>query len=217
MKRRHHAPPHTVSTVCFYLPPLGCVVDAQWSIEESADDDGSCLANAGLYVTALIATRTCASAMNGLRIAITTRRRRIRWMTSRAAQRRHAALYAERFHVDADARTCGCPAGKARYRTGANHVTNGYMGEHIRGAKRECAPCALRKQCLRKPETTIVCQVAFFRGQAARSLHAARPGERERPVAAVLLGAQHRKAHARGICRIDPTKGGVRAAVSSCE
>ena len=56
-----------------------------------------------------------------------------------------------------------CPAGKSLYRTGARHVTNGYVREHCRGAKRDGAPCALRAQCLRTPETTVVRNVAFFR------------------------------------------------------
>ena len=53
------------------------------------------------------------------------------------------------FTYDADARTCVCPAGKSLYRKGASNVTNGVVGEHFRGAKRDGAPCALRAQCLR--------------------------------------------------------------------
>ncbi len=70
------------------------------------------------------------------------------------------------FTYDADARTCVCPAGKSRYRQGASNVTNGYVGEHFRGAKRHCAPCALRDQCLRTLATTVVRNVAFLRGRA---------------------------------------------------
>ena len=68
------------------------------------------------------------------------------------------------FTYDADARTCVCPAGKSLYRKGASHVTNGYVGEHFRGATRDGVPCAMRTQCLRTPETTVVRNVAFFRG-----------------------------------------------------
>ena len=64
-----------------------------------------------------------------------------------------------------EARTCVCPAGKSLYRKGASNVTNGYVGEHFRGAKRDCAPCARRAQCLRTPDTTVVRNVAFFRGR----------------------------------------------------
>ena len=69
------------------------------------------------------------------------------------------------FTYDADARTGVCPAGKSLYRTGAANVSNGYVGAHFRGAKRDCAPCVLRAQCLRTPTTTVVRNVAFFRGR----------------------------------------------------
>ena len=55
-------------------------------------------------------------------------------------------------------------------------MTNGFVGEHFRGAKRDCVPCALRAQCLRTPEVTTVRNVAFFRGRvdAAHETHTAR-------------------------------------------
>ena len=67
------------------------------------------------------------------------------------------------FVYDAQARTCVCPAGKSLYRKGRSNVTKGYVGEHFRGAKRDCMPCALRDKCLRTPDTTAVRNVAFFR------------------------------------------------------
>ena len=80
------------------------------------------------------------------------------------------------FTYDAEARTCVCPAGKSLYRKGQHLVTNGFVAEHFRGAKRDCAPCALRAQCLRTPDTTVSRQVAFFRGRAenAPETHTAR-------------------------------------------
>ena len=66
---------------------------------------------------------------------------------------------------DADARTCTCPAGKSLYRKGQSNLTKDYVGEHFRGAKRDCVPCALRAQCLRTPDTTALRNVAFFRGR----------------------------------------------------
>ena len=69
------------------------------------------------------------------------------------------------FAYDSDVRPCVCPAGKFLYRKGARNVTNGNVGEHLRGARRDCAPCALRAQCLRTPETTVVRNVALFRGR----------------------------------------------------
>ena len=59
-----------------------------------------------------------------------------------------------------------CPAGKSRYRKGRNLVTNGYVAEHFRGAKRHGVPCSHRARCLRTPTTTQTRQVAFFRGKA---------------------------------------------------
>jgi len=68
------------------------------------------------------------------------------------------------FVYDPVARTCVCPAGKSLYRKGQSNVTRGYVGEHFRGAKRDCVPCPLRARCLRHPERTTARQVAFFRG-----------------------------------------------------
>ena len=65
----------------------------------------------------------------------------------------------------ADARTCICPAGKSLYRRGQSRITKDYLGEHFRGAKRDCVPCTLRAQYVRTPDTTDVRNVAFFRGR----------------------------------------------------
>lgn len=67
------------------------------------------------------------------------------------------------FRYDPVARTCVCPAGKSLYRTGQSNVTRGYVAEHFRGAKRDCAPCDHRARCLRHPERTPTRQVAFYR------------------------------------------------------
>ena len=75
-----------------------------------------------------------------------------------------AVFQPDDFTYDADARTCVCPAGKSLYRKGKNLVTNGFVSEQFRGAKRNCASCPLRAQCLRTPATTPVRNVAFFRG-----------------------------------------------------
>jgi hypothetical protein len=60
-----------------------------------------------------------------------------------------------------------CPAGKSLYRKGSANVTNGYVGAHFRGAKRDCVPCPLRARCLRTPATTAVRNVVFFHGRVA--------------------------------------------------
>ena len=70
------------------------------------------------------------------------------------------------FDYDAVARTCRCPAGKSLYRAGRALITKGYVGDHVRGAKRDCVPCAQGARCLRDPAKTQVRQVAFFSGRA---------------------------------------------------
>ena len=84
------------------------------------------------------------------------------------------------FTYDADARTGVCSAGESLCRKGASHVTNGYVGEHFGWAKRDGVPCAMRTQCLRTPETTVVRNVALFRGHedAASETHTRRMQQR---------------------------------------
>ena len=109
------------------------------------------------------------------------------------------------FTYDADARTCKCPAGKSLYRKGSSNVTNGYVGEHFRGAKRDCAPCALRNQCLRTPETTVVRNVAFFRGrdQAETETHTMRMQQR-------LDAPEGREQYGRRFATVEPVFANVR-------
>lgn len=72
----------------------------------------------------------------------------------------------EDFHIDPEAKTCVCPAGKTLYGNGSNCQFNGYLAVKFQGAKQDCLPCALRRQCLRTPEKTATQQVAFFLGKA---------------------------------------------------
>ena len=51
------------------------------------------------------------------------------------------------------------------YRNGSHLRIKGYVGTKFRGALRDCVPCSLRNQCLRKPDTTRTRQVVFFRGK----------------------------------------------------
>lgn len=70
------------------------------------------------------------------------------------------------FQIDPEQRTCICPAGKALYSNGGNCNIGGHLAIKFQGAKRDCGPCGLREQCLRKPETTPVRQVAWFFAKA---------------------------------------------------
>ena len=86
----------------------------------------------------------------------------------KSKQTSEVSVYQPRdFTYDAEARTCVCPAGKSLYRAGRALITKGHIGDHFRGAKRDCVPCANRTRCLRTPQTTKTRQVAFFRGQSA--------------------------------------------------
>jgi Transposase DDE domain len=71
----------------------------------------------------------------------------------------------EAFRHDPIANTCVCPAGKSLYRNGRHILVKGYAGVKFRGAKRDCMPCELRRQCLRKPDTSQTRQVVFFSGK----------------------------------------------------
>jgi hypothetical protein len=62
-------------------------------------------------------------------------------------------------------------------------VTQGFVADHFRGAKRTCGPCLLRAQCLRTPDRTPTRQVAFFRGPA--------PGKHESYTAQMQATARH--------------------------
>jgi transposase len=71
------------------------------------------------------------------------------------------------FQLAEDHSHCLCPAGKRLYASGRNNTVRGYRAMAFKGAKRDCLHCPLRAQCLRKPATTPVRQVAFFIGKRA--------------------------------------------------
>ncbi|WP_304511297.1 transposase [Desulfopila sp. IMCC35008] len=58
-----------------------------------------------------------------------------------------------------------CPAGKKLYRSGSKVRVKDYLAYKFKGAKRDCLPCHLRRECLRKPEKTEIRQVAYFSGK----------------------------------------------------
>ena len=70
------------------------------------------------------------------------------------------------FQIDPANRTCLCPAGKWLYSNGAHCNIKGHLAIKFQGAKQDCGPCALRAQCLRKPDQTPTRQVAYFFGKA---------------------------------------------------
>ena len=124
---------------------------------------------------------------------------------SREAKKALPVFSPSDFTYDADARTCVCPAGKSLYRKGASNFTNGHVGEHFRGAKRDCAPCALRDQCLRTPTTTVVRNVAFFRGRedAETETHTMRMQQR-------LDAPEGRELYGQRFGTVEPVFGNIR-------
>ena len=110
------------------------------------------------------------------------------------------------FTYDAEARTCVCPAGKSLYRSGQAVVTNGYVEDHFRGAKRDCGPCPLRARCLRTPDRTPTRQVAFFRGKApdAPASHTARMKQR-------IDAPESRARYGQRFATVEPVFGNLRA------
>lgn len=69
------------------------------------------------------------------------------------------------FQLAADGSHCVCPAGKRLYGSGRDSTVRGYRAMKFKGARRDCLQCPLRANCLRKPATTPVRQVAFFVGR----------------------------------------------------
>jgi hypothetical protein len=59
---------------------------------------------------------------------------------SKPAKQRLPVFTPEDFRYEPVARTCVCPAGKSLYRKGASNITRDHIGEHFRGAKRDCGP-----------------------------------------------------------------------------
>jgi transposase len=66
------------------------------------------------------------------------------------------------FQYDATTQTCVCPAGVPLRRAGRTAPSAGGLREGFRGTTRACGPCALRTQCLPRPETTAVRRVSVF-------------------------------------------------------
>ena len=73
------------------------------------------------------------------------------------------------FSYDEKQKTCLCPAGKSLYRNGSHKNLKGYQAVKFRGTKRDCLPCPLRHQCLRRPDKSDTRQVAFFHDKTDKS------------------------------------------------
>ena len=69
----------------------------------------------------------------------------------------------EDFIFDQDMTHCICPAGKRLYRSGANE-----KAYRFKGTQTTCVGCTLREKCIRKPESTVIRQVAYFAGRTGK-------------------------------------------------
>jgi transposase len=69
---------------------------------------------------------------------------------------------AERFVIAADHSHATCPAGQRLYRNGKACTIGNYAAIKFRAPASACKTCALRTQCLRKPDTTPTRQVAIL-------------------------------------------------------
>ena len=82
----------------------------------------------------------------------------------KSRQPKAAAVYGpSRFVVAEDQSHASCPAGRHLYRNGKNcTIRGGYSAVKFRAPASACKGCALRANCLRKPEATKSRQVAVL-------------------------------------------------------
>ena len=108
------------------------------------------------------------------------------------------------FSYDPHTGICICPAGNTLYSNGSHCTTHGRTHHKFTGAKRDCVPCALRAQCLRTPEKTVVRQVAFFhRNQPSPHQHTEAMKRR-------IDSAEGRALYGRRIATVEPVFGNLR-------
>ncbi len=108
------------------------------------------------------------------------------------------------FRYDPTTNSCFCPAGKKLYSTGSHCMTRGRMHHKFQGAKRDCAPCHLREQCLRHPQRTETRQVAFFE----KNQHS--PLAFTERMKAAIDSARGRRLYGQRLATVEPVFGNLR-------
>ncbi len=98
---------------------------------------------------------------------------------------------------------CICPAGKALYSSGSAIQIKGITFHRFKGTVRDCAPCKLRGQCLRKPQTTRIRQVAI-------NLRRAKPITAAELMRRAIDSPQGRTLYGRRIGTVEPVFGNLR-------
>jgi len=109
---------------------------------------------------------------------------------------------ADRFDVAEDQSHAICPDGKILYRNGKNCTIGGYSAIKFRAPASACKECPLRRQCLRKPGTTPVRQVAVLTRNAAVT-HTQRMRER-------IDSDEGKDQYGRRFATVEPVFGNVR-------
>jgi hypothetical protein len=110
---------------------------------------------------------------------------------------------ASEFRHDAENNRCICPAGKALYSSGSEVVINGYTLHRFKGAIRDCEPCELRSQCLRKPETSRFRQVSI-------NLNRAKPIDATELMRRAIDSPEGRTLYGRRIGTVEPVFANLR-------
>jgi transposase len=123
-----------------------------------------------------------------------------------AKDKTKSKLFAPRdFQVAEDFSHLICPAGKRLYRNGTNCNIGGRKAIRFSSAKRDCANCPLRAQCLRHPQRSHVRQVAIFVGKHASAKQ--RAGDRMKRK---IDSERGREMIARRFATVEPVFGNVR-------
>lgn len=139
--------------------------------QAGAADAAAYLADAG-YHSERGLKELAADGINGYIADTTMRKRDPRYAQASAHQRPSTAktFLPRDFRFDHEHGTCVCPAGQTLKLNSANATINGRKATVFKGTTATCQACPLRSQCLRKPKTTAVRQVAFFKGSVASKL-----------------------------------------------
>jgi transposase len=110
---------------------------------------------------------------------------------------------ASEFRYDKQNNRCICPAGKALYSSGSEVQIKGITFHRFKGAIRDCEPCGMREQCLRKPQSTRIRQVAI-------NLHRTKPLTAVELMRQAIDSPRGRAIYSRRIGTVEPVFGNIR-------
>ena len=120
----------------------------------------------------------------------------------KSAKAKTGVFAANRFTVAEDHSHAICPAGQRLYRNGKDCTVGGYAAIKFRAPQSACASCTLRSQCLRKPATTKVRQVAVLTRKSTQT-HTERMRQR--------IDSEHgRERYGQRFATVEPVFGNLR-------